>query len=147
MLCHAQPTCVVPLELHECAGRFLLDLYRPDDLMRLDMAAQRALHIFPARGESLNNNTTSVYGILNHTRTAMGKRLLRSWLKQPLRDVRAITERHAVVAAFVDDAEMRYARLCSLLRVHAPGCRASHLTLPFVVFSRLAQDQHGRVTC
>jgi DNA mismatch repair protein MSH2 len=75
--------------------------------MRLDMAAQRALHVLPARGEARGNSTSSVYGILNHTRTAMGKRLLRSWLKQPLTDVAAITERHAVVQAFVDDLEMR----------------------------------------
>lgn len=75
--------------------------------MRLDMAAQRALHIFPTRGEARASSTSSVYGILNHTRTAMGKRLLRSWLKQPLTDVAAIAERHTIVGALVDDAEMR----------------------------------------
>lgn len=75
--------------------------------MRLDMAAQRALHVLPARAEARGNSTSSVYGILNHTRTAMGKRLLRSWLKQPLTDVVAISERHTIVQAFVDDLEMR----------------------------------------
>jgi DNA mismatch repair ATPase MutS len=115
--------------MHQRTGRFALDLYKPEDLMRLDLAAQNALHVFPARGESLNNNTTSIYGILNHTRTAMGKRLLRSWLKQPLLDVRAITERHTVVAAFVDDAEMRCAfrviYACACLSVRASECRAA----------------------
>jgi DNA mismatch repair protein MSH2 len=90
------------------AERFTLDLYKPEQFMRLDMAAQRALHIFPARGDArAAASTSSVYGLLNRTRTAMGKRLLRSWLKQPLTDVDAIAQRHAVVQAFVDDLELR----------------------------------------
>ena len=93
------------------AGRFTLDLYKPDEFMRLDVAAQRALHIFPARGEArAASSNASVYGLLNHTRTAMGKRLLRSWLKQPLTDVAAINERHTIVAAFAEDQELRCAR-------------------------------------
>lgn len=87
------------------AGRFTLDLYNPENFMRLDRAAQGALHVFPARASG--RGATSIYGLLNHNRTAMGKRLLRSWLKQPLTDVAAIQQRHSVVQAFVEDAEMR----------------------------------------
>lgn len=61
--------------------------------------------MFPAR--SSGRGATSIYSLLNHNRTAMGKRMLRSWLKQPLTDVAAIQERHAVVQAFVEDDEMR----------------------------------------
>jgi DNA mismatch repair protein MSH2 len=73
--------------------------------MRLDRAAQSALHVFPARAGA--RNSSSIYGILNHSRTAMGKRLLRSWLKQPLTDVAAIQERHKIVRVFVDDVALR----------------------------------------
>lgn len=86
-------------------GRFTLELYNPENFMRLDRAAQGALHVFPAR--SSGRGATSIYSLLNHNRTAMGKRMLRSWLKQPLTDVAAIQERHAVVQAFVEDDEMR----------------------------------------
>lgn len=91
------------------ADRFTLELYNPENFMRLDRAAQGALHVFPARASG--RGATSIYGLLNHNRTAMGKRLLRSWLKQPLTDVVAIQERHAVVQAFVEDADMRYCPL------------------------------------
>eukprot|EP00892_Ulva_mutabilis_P008452 jgi/Ulvmu1/597/UM001_0605.1 len=95
-------------------GRFALELYNPENFMRLDRAAQGALHVFPAR--SSGRGATSIYSLLNHNRTAMGKRMLRSWLKQPLTDVAAIQERHAVVDAFVDDAVMREAVRDSHLR-------------------------------
>lgn len=77
--------------------------------MRLDRAAQSALHVFPARTGARSSN--SIYGLLNHSRTAMGKRLLRSWLKQPLTDVAAIQERHSIVKVFVDDGALRCAAL------------------------------------
>jgi hypothetical protein len=43
--------------------------------MRLDAAAQRALHVFPARGDA--NGTFSLYGLMCRARTAMGKRRLK----------------------------------------------------------------------
>jgi hypothetical protein len=120
------------------SGRFALDLYKPEDLMRLDLAAQRALHVFPTRGESLSNNTTSIYGILNHTRTAMGKRLLRNWLKQPLRDVKAITgwwlplwtTLRCGMCACALCGHLRLlvlARACSCVFVRASDCRATSI--------------------
>lgn len=72
--------------------------------------------MFPAR--SSGRGATSIYSLLNHNRTAMGKRMLRSWLKQPLTDVAAIQERHAVVQAFVEDDEMR----CDLWDASQCGC-------------------------
>lgn len=86
-----------------------MELYNPENLMRLDRAAQSALHVFPARTGSTVRSSNSIYGILNHSRTAMGKRLLRSWLKQPLTEVAAIQERHTIVKVFVDDLQLRCA--------------------------------------
>jgi DNA mismatch repair ATPase MutS len=65
--------------------------------MRMDAAALRALNVLRQRQDP--NDTFSLYGLLNKSRTPMGKRLLLRWLKQPLLDVAAINERHDVVEA------------------------------------------------
>jgi DNA mismatch repair protein MSH2 len=49
----------------------------------------------------------SVFGLLNHCLTPMGSRLLLQWLKQPLMDVEAIRERHAMVDVMVNAMELR----------------------------------------
>jgi hypothetical protein len=48
---------------------------RPPSFMRLDAAAQRALHVFPARGDA--NAAFSLYGLMCRARTPMGKRRLK----------------------------------------------------------------------
>jgi DNA mismatch repair ATPase MutS len=73
--------------------------------MKLDAAALRALNIFPPTPSSAK--THSLYGLLNHCKTAQGQRLLSQWLKQPLLDLARITERHDVVEAFTDDDSLR----------------------------------------
>lgn len=71
--------------------------------MRMDAAALRALNVLRQRQDP--NDTFSLYGLMNKSRTPMGKRLLLRWLKQPLLDVAAINERHDVVEAmYVPDA-------------------------------------------
>ncbi|GFR44787.1 hypothetical protein Agub_g6119, partial [Astrephomene gubernaculifera] len=86
-------------------GRYSLSLYNPGCYMRLDATAQRALNVLPTRQDA--NATFSLYGLLNRCRTAMGKRRLKSWLKQPLVDLAAIRERHDVVEALLADGELR----------------------------------------
>jgi DNA mismatch repair protein MutS len=46
----------------------------------------------------------TLLGVLDHTVTPMGGRLLRRWLQRPLRDRQTVRERHQAVAAFVDGA-------------------------------------------
>lgn len=80
--------------------------------MRLDSAAQRALNVAPTgrqqKGEAWRGGgTDSLLGLMGRTRTAMGKRRLRAWLKQPLVSVQEIDARLDVVEAMVDDTEMR----------------------------------------
>ncbi|KAF5834360.1 muts domain V-domain-containing protein [Dunaliella salina] len=70
-----------------------------------DAAAQRALNVFPSRLDT--SATFSLYGLMARGRTAMGKRRLRAWLKQPLVDPAEITSRLNVVEALVSDAELR----------------------------------------
>ncbi|MEW5305591.1 MAG: hypothetical protein WDW36_008123 [Sanguina aurantia] len=86
-------------------GKHSLGLYDPGSYMRLDATARKALNVMPSKGDA--NVTFSLYGLMNRGRTAMGKRLLKSWLKQPLVDVSAIRARHDMVEAMTEDPELR----------------------------------------
>lgn len=57
--------------------------------MRLDTAASLALNVEAVQGE---NQAYSLLGVLNHTRSPQGQRLLRQWIKQPLTDLKHISE-------------------------------------------------------
>jgi len=70
----------------------------------LDATTLRSLEIEQTiRG---NNNEGSLLWVLQRCRTAMGKRLLRQWLCEPLAHQHAIEQRQHVVSAFLDDIEM-----------------------------------------
>ncbi|KAJ9510060.1 hypothetical protein QJQ45_011708 [Haematococcus lacustris] len=113
-------------------NKWELGLYDSCQYMRLDAAAQRALNVFPTRLDA--SSSFSLYGLLNRGRTAMGKRRLRAWLKQPLVKLEEIEARHEVVAALVEDAELR------------ERLRDSHLRgLPDV--ERLVRKLDGRKSC
>ncbi|KAH7624522.1 hypothetical protein Ndes2526B_g00726 [Nannochloris sp. 'desiccata'] len=86
-------------------GKFNLEVFSTGKFMRIDAAAQRALNILRGRDDA--TDSFSLYGLLNRGKTAMGKRLLKSWLKQPLLDPVEISKRHDVVEAFVSDASLR----------------------------------------
>ncbi len=63
-----------------------------DDALILDAATRRNLELT----ESLTGRVEhTLVGVLDHTATAMGSRLLRRWLHRPLRDQTAVRERHA----------------------------------------------------
>jgi len=62
------------------------------------------------------NDNFSLYGLMARGRTAMGKRLLKVWLLQPLVDKGAIDERLDVVEAFATDGELREQIRDNLLR-------------------------------
>ncbi|KAI9831186.1 MAG: MutS-like protein [Phylliscum demangeonii] len=82
-------------------------LYQHDlaQYMKLDAAALRALNMMP--GPRDGAKTMSLYGLLNHCKTAVGSRLLAQWLKQPLMSVPEIERRQQLVEAFVVDPELR----------------------------------------
>lgn len=75
--------------------------------VRLDNAAINALLVFPKLDDSQSNKYDSIFGVLNVCVTVQGKRLLHSWLKQPLRDLNLISERLEVVETFLNDSETR----------------------------------------
>lgn len=71
--------------------------------MHLDNNVIRALNIMPMPGDG--GKRGSLFGLLNHTKTAMGARLLKRWLSQPLQDIDEINARLDVTAALINAAE------------------------------------------
>ena len=65
------------------------------DYLVMDATAQRLLELLPERGAG--RDQTDLFQVLNHTRTAMGSRLLRQWIQRPLVDPYLIAARQDVV--------------------------------------------------
>ena len=85
---------------------------RSDGFMGLDTVTRRNLELFA----SLRPDTprSSLLVVIDHTRTAMGARLLRRWLGQPLLDAGEIGRRQDGVQLFFDSA-VRRGRVSSIL--------------------------------
>ena len=75
------------------------------EYMELDLTARRNLELTETlRGKEKKG---SLLWVLDKTRTAMGHRLIRAWLEQPLKSPVAIAARQEAVAALVDDTVAR----------------------------------------
>jgi DNA mismatch repair protein MSH2 len=85
--------------------RFKLGDFDLSQYMKLDSAAAQALLLFPTATDSDKN--MSLYGLLNKCKTQGGSRLLKQWVKQPLRSVDAINRRLSLVELLVDDLSLR----------------------------------------
>jgi len=70
------------------------------DFMVIDEATCRNLDLVSFRGRE---STTSLLGVLDVTKTAMGSRMLRDWILRPLADLGRIQARQDAVAAFCGD--------------------------------------------
>jgi len=62
---------------------FTLKKYTLSQYLRLDVAAIKALNVFPQNSEGVSGQAASLYGLLNQCKTSIGARLLKKWLKQP----------------------------------------------------------------
>lgn len=82
-----------------------LDIYYPADFMVIDSSARRNLEI--TRGIRDGGKKGSLLSILDHTTTAMGGRLLKNWLEQPLLDLKAITARQTAIEELLGQAILR----------------------------------------
>ena len=82
-----------------------LDYYEQGQFMELDLTARRNLELT----ETLRakEKKGSLLWVLDKTKTAMGGRLLRSWLERPLLNCAAISRRSAAVSALVDSTIAR----------------------------------------
>ncbi|KAL4440412.1 hypothetical protein ABPG75_003413 [Micractinium tetrahymenae] len=83
----------------------MLDAAEEGSFMRLDAAVESALNVLPSNTDAATS--FSLYGLLNKAQTAMGKALLKAWLKRPLTDLESIGERLDVVEALHGDAQTR----------------------------------------
>ncbi len=86
-----------------------LSTYQLHEFMTLDAATRRNLELTETiRGSS---KTGALLGVLDHTVTPMGGRMIYQWLSKPLLDVEKIQRRQAGVAYFVtnglDRADLR----------------------------------------
>ena len=82
-----------------------IDIYREDQFMRLDFNTRRNLEL--TQTMISKDKKGSLLWVLDNTRTAMGKRLLRSWIEKPLVNVAAILRRQSAVAELVDSTVKR----------------------------------------
>ena len=80
-----------------------IELYSEDKTMHLDMNARRNLELL----ETMRNKERrgSLLWVLDRTKTAMGKRLIRTWIEQPLMSPAKITLRQNAVEELVGDRE------------------------------------------
>jgi DNA mismatch repair protein MutS len=76
-----------------------LALERRDEAVLLDAASRRNLELEHALG---GNAEHTLAGVLDHTATPMGSRLLRRWLHRPLRDHAVLGARQQAVAALME---------------------------------------------
>ena len=77
-----------------------LSRYSQDAYMALDYTARRNLEITASLQSG--DKKGSLLWVLDHTKTAMGARLLRQWLEKPLVSVARIRQRQGAVSAMAD---------------------------------------------
>ena len=82
-----------------------LRIYNTAHFMGLDAVTRRNLEL--TEGSRSRNKQGSLLGVLDKTQTAMGARLLRTWVAQPLLEKSAIEERLARVDALFADTLQR----------------------------------------
>ena len=89
-----------------------IDFYGDSSFMRLDVSAMRNLEIT----ETMRNREKrgSLLWVLDKTKTSMGKRMLRSWLEQPLIGIAGITKRHNAVSELYENPVLRDDLISSL---------------------------------
>jgi DNA mismatch repair protein MutS len=77
-----------------------LSVERREDALIIDAATRRNLELT----DSLSGQTrNTLAGVLDHTATPMGSRMLRRWLNRPLRDIGQVRQRHAMIAELLTD--------------------------------------------
>jgi DNA mismatch repair protein MutS len=88
--------------------------YSTSEFMALDPATRRNLELTDAL-HGRDTRSLSLLGVIDSTRTALGGRLIRSWLSQPLLDRAALEQRLDRVQLFFDAALLR-AKVRELLK-------------------------------
>ncbi len=82
-----------------------VDFYTEKQFMNIDLTTIRNLEI--AETMRLKSKRGSLLWVLDKTKTAMGKRLLRSWVEKPLMDINIINSRQNATEELVNNALLR----------------------------------------
>lgn len=90
-----------------------LTCYHTENFMRLNAQSFRSLEIFRSDTEA-----PSLLSVLDRTRTPMGGRLLRRWLRQPLLDVAEIVRRQEYVRWLIENRKARAEIALTFERMH-----------------------------
>ncbi len=97
--------------------------YLAEDHLSIDPASWRSLEI--ERTTRWGNIEGSLLSAIDRTRTSMGGRLLRQWLRSPLRDIEHISARQSAIAALLESPPALKAvvsgleRICDIERIVA----------------------------
>lgn len=83
-----------------------LEVMNEERYMHLDINAQRNLEL--TETSRRREKKGSLLWVLDHTKTAMGKRMLRGWVEMPLVSLAHITARQNAVGEFLEQNEMRH---------------------------------------
>lgn len=88
--------------MSKLSGLQKIDRYTSSKYMNIDLSSMRNLELIETmRGKTKRG---SLLWVLDKTKTAMGKRLLRSWLEQPLLSMQNILQRQNAVDELASDA-------------------------------------------
>jgi len=82
-----------------------IEYYDGSDFMALDVSARRNLEL--TRSMMTGDKKHSLLWVIDKTKTAPGKRMLRSWLERPLINVSKITKRQNAVGELFDSTMLR----------------------------------------
>lgn len=82
-----------------------VEFYEANDFMMLDMSARRNLEL--TRSMMSGDKKHSLLWVVDKTKTAMGKRMIRSWLERPLVNPTKIIRRQNAVAELYDNTMLR----------------------------------------
>lgn len=82
-----------------------IDFYDEEQYMALDISARRNLEL--TKSMMTGDKKHSLLWVIDKTKTAMGKRMIKSWLERPLMSIPKIVKRQNAVGELVDIPMMR----------------------------------------
>ncbi len=93
-----------------------MEVYSDVQYMQLDLSCRNNLELL--ENARTGEKKGSLLGVLDRTKTAMGKRLIRTWIERPLLNLTAITRRLNAVGELVSDSVKRADLIEILGRIH-----------------------------
>ena len=82
-----------------------IDFYDDEQYLKLDISARRNLEL--TKSMMTGEKKHSLLWVVDKTKTAMGKRMIRSWIERPLMSIPKIVKRQNAVGELVDNPMLR----------------------------------------